>query len=309
MHSIFMLCLLLFLPIPILADTPHLLFDQGHRQAFVIQKEGPLQLSQLARLFQQQGWEVEQSSGALTEQLLADIDALIISGAFSPLTSDEINAVLKYLRHGGRLAVMIHIGQPVLPFMHELGVDVGTRVINERPNRPDDKSIDFVVSNLMPHPLTKNLVSFAIYGGWPLRCFNKTGQTIASSSVHSWVDMNQDKKFSKVDIMSPFAVLVVGKLGLGSFAIFADDAIFQNQFLNGGNKTLAENLGHWLMSIPGLQVGIKPSIPQDQILLEPPYHDLRLSSIQLNRPLFQPPVGYPLSLSFQQGEDHAHSSN
>lgn len=256
MRLIIPICLLLLLPISALAAPPRLLFDQGHRQAFVIEKEGPLQLSRLADLFQQQGWRVEQSTAPLSEKSLAGIDALVISGAFSPLNPAEIEAVLGYLRQGGKLAVMIHIGQPLLPLLHKLGVDVGSRVINEKPSQPHGKSIDFAVHNFKPHPLTRKLQSFAIYGGWPLRVFEQQGQSIASSSPHSWVDMNQDKKFSKGDLVSPFDVLISGDFGRGSFAVFADDAIFQNQFLRAGNKALAENLGRWLKSGQGPQIEI-----------------------------------------------------
>jgi Domain of unknown function (DUF4350) len=255
MRLVSLFCLLL-LPISALADAPRLLFDQGHRQAFVIEKEGPLQLSQLAELFQQQGWQVEQTRETLSRESLNDIDALIISGAFSPLSPDEIDAVLGYLQRGGKLAVMIHIGQPLLPLVHELGVDVGSRVINEKQNQPNGKTIDFRVQSFNPHPLTENLQSFTIYGGWPLRVFEQQGKPIASSGPHSWVDMNQDKKFSKGDMISPFNVLVSGDYGRGSFAVFADDAIFQNQFLRGGNKALAENLGRWLKAATGPTIEI-----------------------------------------------------
>lgn len=251
-----LLCLLLLLPISALADAPRLLFDQGHRQAFVIEKEGPLQLSRLAELFQQQGWQVEQTTDPLTEQSLTGIDALIISGAFSPLSPAEIDAVLAYLERGGNLAVMIHIGQPLLPLLHKLGVDVGSGVLNEKQNQPAGKTTDFMVRSFKPHPLTKNLQSFAIYGGWPLRVFEQEGQAIASTSSHSWVDMNRDRKLSQGDVVSPFDVLISGAYGRGGFAVFADDAIFQNQFLRGGNKVLAENLGLWLKDTRATQVEI-----------------------------------------------------
>lgn len=251
-----LLCLLLLLPATVFADNPRILFDQGHRQAFVIEKDGPLQLSSLANLFQQQGWQVAANRESLTQQSLTGIDALVISGAFSPLTPAEIDTVLDYLRRGGKLAVMIHIGQPLLPLLHKLGVDVGTRVINAKQAQPNGKTTDFVVRNFKPHPLTSSLQSFAIYGGWPLRAFAQAGQAIASTGPDTWVDMNQDKKFSQGDLVSPFDVLISGNIGRGSFAVFADDAIFQNQFLRAGNKTLAENLARWLKSTQGPQIEI-----------------------------------------------------
>ncbi len=237
----------IFLGLPCIASAaPRLLFDQGHRQAFVIEKEGPLDLSRLSELFLQQGWDVEKTTAHLTGQALAGVDALIISGAFSPLSRAEIEAVLNFLQRGGKLAVMIHIGQPLLPLLHELGVDVANRVINENQQQPDGKTINFMVRNFKPHPLTENLQSFAIYGGWPLQVFAQEGKFLAGTSPHAWVDMNQDRKLSKGDLINRFNVLVSGTYGRGGFAVFADDAIFQNRFLQNGNKQLADNLGNWL---------------------------------------------------------------
>ncbi len=243
-----LLCIFLLLPCTATAAAPRMLFDQGHRQAFVIEKEGPLQLSGLAELFLQHGWQVEKTTGRLTGQALTDVDALIISGAFSPLNPDEVEAVLNFLQRGGRLAVMIHIGQPLLPLLHKLGVDAGNRVINENQQQPDGKTSNFMVHSFNPHPLTENLQSFAIYGGWPLRVFSRQGEYLAGTSPQAWVDMNQDRKLSKGDLVDRFNVLVAGTYGRGGFAVFADDAIFQNRFLQGGNKTLAANLSSWLRS-------------------------------------------------------------
>lgn len=251
-----LLCLLLLLPFSALADAPRLLFDQGHRQAFVIEQDGPLQLSRLSNLFQLQGWQVDGSREELTEPKLAAVDALIISGAFHPLSPTEIDVVLGYLQGGGKLAVMIHIGQPLLPLLHRLGVDVGSRVINEKQNQPNGKTIDFSVNSFKQHPLTSGVQKFTIYGGWPLRVFEQQGKPLASSSPHAWVDLNQDKKLTKADLMSSFDVLISGDYGRGSFAVFADDAIFQNQFLRGGNQALAENLSRWLKPTGRAQVEI-----------------------------------------------------
>jgi len=248
-----LLCLLLLLPLTALAEKPRLLFDQGHRQAFVIEKEGPLQLSHLAELCRQQGWRVEQTTATLSDETLAGVDALIISGAFSPLDKEEIAAVMRHLDRGGKLAVMIHIGQPLLPLLHKLGVDAGNRVLNEKQNQPQGKTIDFAVTRFAEHPLTTGLNNFFIYGGWPLRAFEPKGTPVASTSPHAWVDMNKDKQLSQEDMVDSFAVIVAGEVGRGSFAVFADDAIFQNQFLRGGNRVLAENLARWLKENRGLQ--------------------------------------------------------
>lgn len=250
MRLFILCCLIALFPVATFAQNPRILFDQGHRQAFVIEKEGPLQLSNFAKLFRRHGWEIDHNTTTLTEDSLKKTDALIISGPFAPLDDSELQTVLDYLKTGGKVAIMIHIGQPVLPLLNRLGIDVGTRVINEMQEQPHGKTIDFVVTNFQPHPLTEGLHHFSIYGGWPLRVFDQQGKGIASSSRNSWVDMNNDRKLSKGDLISPFDVVISGNYGRGSFVVFADDAIFQNQFLHGGNKLLAENLSRWLKNRP-----------------------------------------------------------
>ena len=256
MRLFFLLILLISQSQYSLAESPRILFDQGHRQAFVIEKEGPLQLQNLAKIFHEQGWQVKSHSGALTEEHLVTTDALIISGAFSPLSEAEVHAVLNYLKRGGKVSIMIHIGQPLTNLLHPLGVEFGNLVINEKQNQTDGKTLNFAVSAFKQHPLTEGLKQFSIYGGWPLRSFTDNGSTIASSSPHSWVDTNRDKRLSKGDLIQPFAVIISGHYGLGSFTVFADDAIFQNGFLRNGNKILAENLSRWLKLQPvkGLEI-------------------------------------------------------
>jgi len=256
MRMILSLWLLLSLPLTAIAQPPRLLFDQGHRQAFVIDQAGPLHLGNLARVMDAEGWAISISSGELTSETLQGIDALIISGAFQPLNPQEINAIETFLQNGGRLAIMLHIYQPLVPLLQRLGVEVGDRVIQERQNRFDEQPVDFFVSNFKPHPLTKGLQQFAIYGGWPLQSLNTQAEEIAHCSPQAWVDSDNDQNLSDQDLVRPFAVLISGSFGKGAFAVFADDAIFQNKFLTGGNLDLAMNLARWLMGEPESLAGL-----------------------------------------------------
>lgn len=248
MRTLLILCLLLSLPLLACAQPPRLLFDQGHRQAFVIEKTGPLQLGGLAGVMHEQGWKISVSPGELDQATLADVDALIISGAFRPLDPNEVDAITGFLQKGGRLAVMLHIYPPFLPLLQQLGVGVGNRVINEQQHRFDDKPIDFFVRDLKAHPLTRGLHQFAVYGGWPLKALDPQTEEIARCGPKAWVDVDNDQQLSNKDLLSPFAVLVSGRYGKGEFVVFGDDAIFQNQFLTGDNLELAKNLARWLQT-------------------------------------------------------------
>jgi hypothetical protein len=228
------------------AHERQVLFDQGHGQLFVVDQDGPLQLSELASTLCGNGLEVVASRQPLSAEHLKGVTAVVISGPFIPLAQQEIEALLGYLDQGGRVALMLHIGQPLIPLLHRLGVDVANGVVRETTQVIEGEPLNFTVSDLTPHPLTANLTGFALFGAWPLMNFGGHGQEIARSGDQAWVDLDGTKKRSPGDAVQSFAVLVAGEYGAGSFAVFGDDAIFQNQFLKGYNQPLADNLGRWL---------------------------------------------------------------
>ena len=246
MRILILICLLLSLPLAAAAQSPRLLFDEGHREIFVIDQAGPLHLGSLARVMNAEGWAISISRGELTAEALQGIDALVISGAFQPFSPEELETVAGFLQKGGRLAVMLHIYQPLVPLLQQLGVKAGDGVIQEQQNRFDDQPGDFFVTNLKPHPLTQGLKQFAVYGGWPLQTLNSQAVEIARCSPQAWIDRDHDQQLTAKDQVSPFAVLISGSFGKGAFAVFGDDAIFQNKFLADGNLDLAKNLARWL---------------------------------------------------------------
>lgn len=247
-RSFFLLLLLCGLP-PLLsaADRPLVWFDQAHGQAFRVDQQGPLHLSDLARLLVEAGSIVETSRQPLDESILSRVDALILSGAFQPYTAGEIEAIQAFLERGGRLAIMLHVAPPLRGLLHQLGVDFSNGVIREQQQIIGKDPLNFRVDQLAAHPLTAGLKGFNIYGGWALTNFDARAQIIAWSGPRSWVDLDRNLQLSQVDAMQRFGVMVVGDLGKGAFVVFADDAIFQNQFLP-GNHALAENLVRWLLN-------------------------------------------------------------
>jgi hypothetical protein len=241
-----------------LAGPLQVLFDQGHGQAFTIEKVGELQLGQLADRLRDNGWQVTATNSPLNPQLLSEVNALIISGAFKPLTGTEIKAIRGFLHNGGRVVVTLHIAPPLAPLLEELGVASANGVVREwdKSKVIDGESLNFKVSNLKEHPLNKGLKHFSLYGGWPLLPLHDGVHVIASTSPTAWVDLNRDRVLSDKDAVQEFGVLVTGSVGKGEFAVFADDAIFQNRFLKGENEKLVENLSRW-MSQKNVQEGRK----------------------------------------------------
>jgi hypothetical protein len=231
-----------------LAAPPRVLFDQGHGQAFTIEKEGELQLGQLADKLRNNGCQVLVTEAPLTPELLSKVNALIISGAFKPLSETEIKAIGGFIDNGGRVVIMLHVAPPLVPLLEELGVASANGVVREweKSQILGGEPLNFKVSNLKEHPLNEGLTYFSVYGGWPLLPLREGVRTVASTSAMAWVDLNRDRVLSNEDAVQEFGVLVTGNIGKGEFAVFADDAIFQNRFLKGENEKLAENLGRWL---------------------------------------------------------------
>lgn len=225
---------------------PLVLFDEGHGQAFLVGGERPLDLSLLGALFRGQGSQVRRHAGALTDADLVDVSALVVSGPFAAFSAEEIAVITRYVESGGALAVMLHIGPPLSGLLHALGVDFSNGVIREHDDFIAGEPLNFNVRQLQTHPLFAGLDYFALYGGWALMNIDERSNIIASTGPTAWVDLNNDKRTSAGDAMQAFGVAVAGSAGAGRFVVFADDAIFQNRFLNGNNQILATNLGRWL---------------------------------------------------------------
>jgi len=223
------------------------LFDEGHGQKFLLNHKGPLGLSDVSSLFQEVGIEVVANKGAISEEKLADVNAIIISGAFKPFGPTEIRAIKNFVEQGGRLCVMLHIGFPVVNLLKELQVFVSNGVVHEQENLIHEKDIDFYVTTAGQHELVEGVHRFKIFGGWALMSKNKDAVQIASTTEEAWVDLNRNKKFDAHDRSQSFSLAIAGKLGNGEFVVFGDDAIFQNTFLTEGNRELGTNLAKWLL--------------------------------------------------------------
>lgn len=222
--------------------TPTVLFDQGHGQKFRVEKRGDLDLSKLAGLFRAAGHAVKTSSGRLTDAALSDVDALVISGPFTALEPAEIDAVLRFVKAGGRLCLMLHVPQPVAALMGRLRVVHSNGVIQETDNLVGGEPRDFYVTKLGQHGLLRGVQRFAVRGGWALLSESKAGESIAATGQRAWVDLNRNGALDPHDARQSFSVAVAGALGKGSWIVFGDDAVFQNKFLEGGNLALAKNL-------------------------------------------------------------------
>jgi hypothetical protein len=225
---------------------PTVIFDQGHGQKFLVENEGDLHLSGLSGLLKKEGYVVKVNTGRINDAVLNTADVLIISGAFQPLSPEEVNAIIRFTERGGKLCAMLHIPQPLTGLMNRLKVYASNGVIQEQENTINNSSKDFFITNMEKHGITKGLKKIGVHGAWALMTDGTTARIIARTGPMAWIDLNRDGKFNETDARQSFGVIIAGTLGKGSYVIFGDDAIFQNKFLSQENMPLGKNLAAWM---------------------------------------------------------------
>lgn len=222
---------------------PVVLFDEGHGEQFLAGQEAPLALTQLAGLFARQGFQVRSAREPLTPALLAEVDAVVISGPFSPFLAGEIEALYDFVDKGGRLAIMLHVAPVTSTLLARFDVIHSNGVVRESaPAQIEGDALNFHVTDLGSEPLFSGIDQFAVYGCWALASEGELSRIAATSSENSWIDLNKDRNYSGEDARQAFGIVALGNVGKGNFVIFGDDAIFQNRFLTATNRLLAENL-------------------------------------------------------------------
>jgi len=246
LSGVVLLLLTLLWLLPAEADTamPLVVVDQGHGQRFRIEDQGELQLTRFADVLRGQGLQVRAATSALTDTTLGEASGLVISGPFQSLAPEEVEAVVRFVRRGGRLAAMLHIGAPLADLLQQLHVDISNAVLHERRNIIDS-DLNFRVTGLPGSPLFAGIKEFSVYGAWALNS-TEPGATQVGTSNQAWIDLNGDGMLSKGDVAGTFSVVIANALDNGGFVIFGDDALFQNRYLEGDNARLAANLGAWL---------------------------------------------------------------
>ena len=221
------------------------LFDTGHGERFLIGEKGPLQLSGFAETCRSAGIKVATLAKPVSDESLAGVDGLVISGAFAPFKDEEIDALVRFMVRGGKVSVMLHIAPPLGTLLDRLGINYTNGVIQEHENVIGGEPQDFRVNRIGSHPVLQGITEFSLYGVWGLMSQDGRARNVAMTSPRAWIDLRHDKVQTK-DETASFAVACAGEIGKGGFLVFGDDAIFQNKFLDKKNKELAVNLASWL---------------------------------------------------------------
>jgi hypothetical protein len=246
------------------AAGPVVLFDEGHGQRFLAGQNGQLDLSGLAAQFREAGMEVRTGRGRLDAEALRGVRALVISGAFAPLAPDEVEAIRAFVGGGGRLALMLHIPQPLQGLLDRLNVKYSAVPIRETEGAIGGRDLDFAVTRFQPHAITEGLRSMGVFGCWAVKNFGPQATEIARTGGKAWLDTDGNGRPSPGEPVGTLGVIVAGTLAQGEYVVFGDDAIFQNRFLESHNRDVGRRLARWLAGAPAPQ---KPTSPPAGIKL------------------------------------------
>lgn len=244
-RTLWTLLVVLFSP---LLPAAEVYFDQAHGQRFVIERDGELELSQFAQLWREQQFRVSSSATEITAAELRAVNAVVISGAFTPYSATELTALYDFVDGGGVLIVTLHVGPLNGLLLNRFGVGVSNGVVIEQNRRLNSSGSDFVAIAKGAHPLTRELDTVAIYGGWALNPSREATILFATSEA-AWMDLNRNRRFDAGEPQWAYAMGLVRPVGAGYVVVFGDDAIFQNRFLQQQNKQLAENLVAWVKEL------------------------------------------------------------
>ncbi|SNB44867.1 DUF4350 domain-containing protein [Geobacter sp. DSM 9736] len=228
------------------AEAGAILIDEGHDQRFLMNRESPLDLSEFAARLRRVNSKVAALHHEITPEALAEATGLVLSGPFKQYSDKEIEAIVRFVEKGGKLAIMLHIAQPLTALLHRLDVDFSNGTLRETENAIKGNPQNFRVQRLSQDSFTRGIEGFSLHGAWALACTGDPCTVIAETGDRAWIDLDGSSTLSGGDAVQRFAVAVTGKRGKGEFLVFGDDALFQNKFLDAENALLADRLAAWL---------------------------------------------------------------
>ncbi len=196
------------------------------------------------------------SSGTISYSTLKNYDVLIIASLSENYSSEEVDAIKKFVENGGGLLLLA--GPQFSNNKVSLDFNVLFRtnavIADESSRKPEglggvsfsDASY-FYVDNITDHPLTKGIEKIVLLFGIPILNFG-SGKVLARTSTSSWADDGDGIKQADED-SGPFDILVaMENIGKGRAVFFGGSFSFFNivAVSEEGNLDFLTNAVKWL---------------------------------------------------------------
>jgi tetratricopeptide (TPR) repeat protein len=215
-------------------------------------------------------------SGKLSYTTLQKYDVLVITSFEKKYSSEEVDAIKKFVEKGGGLFFLADnesqyntIAQAFdVSFFPERAI-----IADEKAEGFDDDTHVFYVDDIKPHPITKGVKKIALNSGIPIVSYT-SGDVLVKTSKNSWIDYEENEigKKDAGEKEGPFNILLaVDHIGRGRAVFFGGAMSFWNETAieeDHGNVDLFTNAVKWLGETGGPYKQYKILNNQAQELLQ-----------------------------------------
>ena len=192
--------------------------------------------------------------GKLDYAVLRDYDVLIIAAFEEGYSTEEVEAIKKFVENGGGLLVLGDVEYPnnnISRAFDVLFYSESVRIADKKAESlfPDVHAI--YVSDITEHPITEGIDEIAFYFGIPILSY-KSGKSLIRTSADSWADREDEGFGTREDTeeSGPFDTLVaLENVGRGRAVFFGGSlSLWNSVTLQEGvqNLDLLSNAVEWL---------------------------------------------------------------
>ncbi|KYK29819.1 MAG: hypothetical protein AYK19_19185 [Theionarchaea archaeon DG-70-1] len=207
-----------------------------------------LELEQVATVF-------IKKEGELSYSTLREYDILVIASFEEDYTSEEMDAIRKFVENGGGLLLLGDFEYP----NNSIAQAFDVLFYSETAVIADNKAVTFAGDNhqfyvidIEEHPITKGVDRIALNFGIPLSSY-ESGKVLARTSGSSWADKDGLGSKDADEEEGPFDILLAMEVGRGRAVFFGGATSFWNTIVLGEeeNLDLLRNAVEWLGELGG----------------------------------------------------------
>jgi len=207
------------------ASKPACLFDTSHWGSEAQELQYLLDVAWRAS----SQYQVRQKTGGrINQKDLEGIKLLVTGNPYGgAYLSDEIDAIVSFIREGGSLLVYVNSGLPsewVNPLLSQFGINYyPAQVRSSIPPFDDDDSRNFWVTSFnSTHPVSENATAYYITFGGSFDA-HAPATSIAMTGDTAWRDENGNGTHDSREESGSLAVIAAAELELGRIVAFSDD--------------------------------------------------------------------------------------
>ena len=191
--------------------------------------------------------------GELSYSVLRDYDVLVLASYEEGYSSEEIDAIKKFVENGGGLLLFGDFEYPSNNVARAFDVSFCSEIVAIADDSAEQFSSDnhaILVDDITDHPITEGIDSIGLFFGIPISTY-KSGTVLAKTSRNSWADKEGGDIGTKesTEEGGPFDILLAADLGKGRAVFFGGAISFWNMvtvFSDTENLKLFGNMVKWL---------------------------------------------------------------